>query len=70
MYSFIGIGDHDFEDVGKYTVFPNSDIQKYFLNNEMFGDYFEKEFFRTKKFGVMVTEEVIHIMISERESKN
>ena len=58
VYTFIGIGEHDYEDVGKYTVFPNSDIQKYFLNNEMFGDYFSKEFYRTKKFAIMVTEEV------------
>ena len=63
VYTFIGIGEHDYEDVGKYTVFPNSDIQKYFLNNEMFGDYFSKEFYRTKKFAIMVTEEVSKICL-------
>ncbi|EAR88042.2 ribosomal death-associated protein (macronuclear) [Tetrahymena thermophila SB210] len=57
VYSFVPIGDHDFEDVGKYTMFPATDIQKYFLNNQMFGEYFEVEFYRTRKFGVMISEE-------------
>lgn len=25
----------------------------------MFGDYFDNEFYRTRKFGVMITEEVM-----------
>lgn len=57
VYSFICIGEHDHEDVGKYTMFPATDIQKYFLNNQMFGEYFQNEFYRTRKFGVMISEE-------------
>jgi hypothetical protein len=55
-----GLSYHTFEDIGKYTVFPDAHWKRMFPT-AFFGNYLQDEFGHNNTFGIMTREEGLRI---------
>jgi hypothetical protein len=56
-----GLSYHSFEDIGRYTVFPEGHWRRMFPEENFFGNYHRDEFQYNQTFGVMTREEGLRI---------
>lgn len=55
-----GLSYHTFQDIGRYTVFPEKHWKRMFPD-QFFGNYLQDEFDYNKTFGLMTREEGLRI---------
>lgn len=55
-----GLSYHTFEDIGRYTIFPDKMFRRIFPSR-VFGRYEEEEYNKTDAFGIMCREEGLRI---------
>jgi hypothetical protein len=56
-----GLSYHNFEDIGRYTVFPETHYKRMFPDSNFFGNYQRDEFQFNQTFGIMTREEGLRI---------
>ena len=56
-----GLSYHTFEDIGRYTVFPETHYKRMFPEDGFFGNFQKDEFQYNKTFGIMTREEGLRI---------
>ena len=56
-----GLSYHTFEDIGRYTVFPETHWKRMFPEGDFFGNYHRDEFQYNNTFGIMTREEGLRI---------